>query len=237
LDVMAGYTTGDPYWLPDPPTSFLAATQQKLPQLRIAYSTRVEPIGEATPELAEAVVATSKHLETLGHSIESACPDFTGLIEPFTKIWQAGVAAAPIPLPALSPMNQWISQQAGTAGTYLQALGMMQAIARRIVGFFDYYDILILPVYLHPQIPVGAWADLAPEATLEKIISWIAPCPAFNAAGLPVITLPTGLGSTGLPVGVQIVGKPAAETTIIALAAQLEAVQSLVLRPPLAASS
>lgn len=233
LDVMAGYVTGDPYWLPDPAISFAAATKQELPQLRIAYTTTVEPIGTATPEVAEAVMTTSKHLEAMGHILEPACPDFTGLIDPFTKIWQAGVASAPIPLPALSPMNQWIAQQSGTAGEYLQALGLMQAIARSIVSFFDRYDVLILPVYLHGQIRVGEWADLDPELTLEKITNWIAPCPPFNAAGLPVVALPTGLGSNGLPLGVQIVGKPAAEATIITLAAQLEANHFAGLRPRL----
>ena len=231
LDVMAGYVTGDPYWLTDPPISFYAATKQELPQLRIAYTTTVEPIGSATPELAEPVLTTCKHLEAMGHIVEPACPDFNGLIEPFTKIWQAGVAAAPIPVQFLSPMNQWISQQSGTAGEYLQALGTMQAIARRIVSFFDRYDALILPVYLHPQILIGEWAGLSPEATLQKITNWIAPCPPFNAAGLPVIALPTGLGNTGLPVGIQIVGKPAAEATIITLAAQMELVWPLGLYP------
>lgn len=233
LDVMAGYVTGDPYWLTEPPVSFYAATQQKLPQLRIAYTTTVEPIGSATPELAEAVLTTSKQLEIMGHILEPACPDFIGLVEPFTKIWQAGVASVPMPPQMLSPMNQWISQQAGTAKTYLQALGTMQAIARRIVSFFDHYDVLVLPVYLHPQILVGEWADLDPELALEKITKWIAPCPPFNAAGLPVIALPTGIGPGGLPIGVQLVGKPAAEATIIALAAQLESAQSLGLRPNL----
>jgi len=231
LDVMAGYVTGDPYWLPNPSVSFYAATKQELPQLHIAYTTTVEPIGSATPELAEPVMTTCKYLESRGHILEPACPDFTGLIEPFTKIWQAGVAAAPLPREILSPMNQWISQQAGTAGEYLQALGTMQAIARRIVSFFDRYDVLILPVYLHPQILIGQWDRLEPEATLEKITNWIAPCPPFNATGLPVIALPTGLGATGLPMGIQIVGKPAAEATIIALASQLEVAQALDLYP------
>jgi amidase len=225
LDVMAGYVTGDPYWLPKSPRSFFEATQEQakdqLPRLKIAYTTTVELIGSTTPEIAEAVMATSQQLETMGHNLELACPDFTGLVEPFTKIWQAGVASVPMPTQILSPMNQWIASQAGTAGEYLQALAQMQIIARQIVSFFDRYDALVLPVYLHPQIPIHAWAELSPEPTLEKITNWIAPCPPFNAAGLPSIALPTGVVN-GLPVGVQIVGKPADEATIITLAAQLE---------------
>ena len=235
LDVMSGYITGDPYWLPNPETSFLDATRQAPTQLRIAFSTSAQPIGEAAEICQQSVRETVQILESMGHRVEPGCPDFTGLVEPFMKIWQAGVAAAGVPPEALCPMNRWIVQQSGSAAEYLQAVHQMQIIARRIVGFFEAFDVLVLPVYLHPQIRVGEWANLTPEETMQKIIGWIAPCPPFNASGLPAIALPTGFdNSTGLPVGVQLVGRPAAETTLIALAAQLEAAKPWIgKRPPL----
>ena len=224
LDVMSGYVTGDPYWLPDPKTSFLEATRQAPAQLRIAFSTSVQPIGEAAEICQQSVRETVQQLQDMGHIVEPGCPDFNGLIEPFTKIWQAGIAATGMPPELLSPMNRWIAAQSGSAGEYLQAVAQMQIIARRIVMFFEAFDVLVLPTYLHPTIRIGEWADLSPEETLEKIASWIAPCPPFNASGLPAIAFPTGFdASTGLPVGVQLVGRPAAEATLIALAAQLEA--------------
>jgi amidase len=99
----------------------------------------------------------------------------------------------------------------------------MQAISRRTVAFFDSFDVLVLPVYMHETLRVGEWANLSPEETLEKIISWIAPCPPFNASGQPAVALPAGFDADGLPVGVQLVGRPAAEATLLALAAQIEA--------------
>jgi amidase len=225
LDVMSGYITGDPYWLPKPETSFFDATRQAPAQLRIAFSTSIPPMGEVADVCQQSVRETAQLLAGMGHSVvESSLPDCTGLIEPFKKVWQAGIAAAGVPKEALSPMNRWIVEQSGSAGEYLQAVHQMQIVARQIVGFFDVFDVLVLPTYLHPQIRVGEWADLSPEETLEKIIAWIAPCPPFNASGLPAISLPTGVDSTtGLPLGVQLVGGPAAEATLIALAAQLEA--------------
>ncbi len=223
LDVMSGYVTGDPYWLPDPEPSFLAATMQKPSSLRIAFSTSLPPIGEADSVCQQAVLDTVKLLEELGHTVEQGCPDFTGLTEPFTKVWQAGVAYAGIPKSALQPMNQWLLEQTSSAGEYLQAVSQMQAIARQIIAFFDSIDVLVLPTYLHPTIRVGEWANLTPEETLQKIINWVAPCPPFNASGQPAIAIPTNFDANNLPVGVQLIGRPAAETTIIALAAQLEA--------------
>ncbi|MBE9125060.1 MULTISPECIES: amidase [unclassified Coleofasciculus] len=225
LDVMSGYIIGDPYWLPDPETSFLSACQQVPSQLRIAFSTAVPTIGEAADICQQSVRKTVQQLESMGHIVEPGSPDFTNLIEPFKKVWQAGVTATGIPVAALSPMNQWIAAQSGSAGEYLQAVAQIQIIARQIVEFFTNFDVLVFPVYMYPTIRVGEWANLSPEETLQKIIHWIAPCPPFNASGLPAIAIPTGFDTRGLPVGVQLVGRPAAEATLIALAAQLEAAE------------
>lgn len=223
LDVMSGYVTGDHYWLPQPETSFFAATTAPLGNLKIAFATSLAPVGEAENECQQAVMNAVKLLTQLGHTVEPGCPDFTGLIEPFTVVWQAGVAYAGIPSEVLQPMNQWLLAQTGGAGDYLRAVSQMQAIARRIVAFFDTVDVLVLPTYMHPTIRVGEWAHLSPQETLPKIINWVAPCPPFNATGQPAIALPTGFDSRGLPIGIQLVGRPAAEATIISLAAQLEA--------------
>ncbi len=222
LDVMSGYIIGDPYWLPNPETSFLKATQQASSQLRIAVATTIPPVGEAAMICQERVRETAKTLEEMGHILEWECPDFTPLVEPFKIVWQAGIAAAGLPLEALSPMNSWFAQQAVSAGEYLQAVTQMQVTTRQIVSFWETFDVLLLPTYMHPTIRVGEWADLSPEETLEKIIHWIFPCPPFNATGLPAIALPAGFDAQGLPLSIQLIARPAAEATLIALAAQLE---------------
>ncbi|WP_293128105.1 amidase [Microcoleus sp. bin38.metabat.b11b12b14.051] len=223
LDVMSGYTTGDPYWLPDPNPTFLEAAGQKLGKLRIAFSTSIAPVGEAAPVCQQAVLETVKLLTDLGHDVEPGCPDCTGLIEPFTVIWQSGAAASGIPGKVLEPMNRWLLEKTVSAGEYLRAVNQMQVISRRIVGFFENFDVLVLPTYMHSPIGIGEWADLSCEETLQRIINWVAPCPPFNASGLPAIALPAILDDNGLPVGIQIIGRPAAEATLIALAAQIEA--------------
>ncbi len=224
LDVMSGYITGDPYWLPDPDPSFLIATQHSPGALRIAFSTTVPPILEVSSVCSQAVLDTAELLSEWGFIVEEASPDFTGLIEPFAKVWQTGTVANGIPIEALSPMNRWLAEQTGSAGEYLQAVAAMQIIARRIVAFFDIYDVLVLPVYLQPPIRIGEWAQLSPEETFHKIINWVAPCPPFNATGQPAVALPTGFNpTTGLPIAVQLIGRPAAEATLISLAAQIEA--------------
>lgn len=79
---------------------------------------------------------------------------------------------------------------------------------------------------MHPTIRVGEWAKLRAAKELENIIRWIAPCPPFNVTGQPAIAIPAGFTPDGLPLGVQLVGRPGDETTIITLAAQIEATTS-----------
>ncbi|MGK7939862.1 MAG: amidase [Crocosphaera sp.] len=222
LDVMSGYITGDPYWLPPPQTSFLAATQASLTPLKIAFCDHIPPFTNSEPIVKETVQKTTQLLESLGHHLEEKCPSVEALIKPFTQVWQSGIGASGLPEKILSPLNNWFKQQEPTAGEYLQAVHKMQIFSRELVAFFDEFDVLLLPVYLHQPIKVGEWAQLSPPETLDKIINWIAPCPAFNASGLPAISLPMGKDEKGLPVGIQLVGKPTDELTLITLASQLE---------------
>jgi amidase len=237
LDVMSGYVTGDPYWLPAPAQPFLEVVEQaarlesRPKPCRIAFSTEIAPIGQADAVCQQAVLETAQRLEALGHHVEPDCPDFSGLVDPFTVIWRSSVSAAGLPPAALSPFNQWLLAQSDSSGDYLRAVRAMQVLARQIVAFFEQYDALLLPVYLTPAIRIGEWAELSPAATLEQVIHWIAPCPAANATGQPAVAIPTGLSPEGLPIGVQLVGRPADEATILALAAQLTAAYPWQQRP------
>ncbi|MBH8564695.1 amidase [Nostoc sp. CENA67] len=232
LDAISGYVTGDPYWLPDPEPSFLAATQTKPGALRIAFATSIPPLGEADANCQQGVLQTVQILEQLGHIVEQKSPHFSGLVEPFQIVWQSAVAASGLPPELLQPVNRWLLARTGTIAEYIQAVYQMQIVARQIVAFFDTVDVLVLPVYLHSPIRIGEWASLSPEETFQNIINWVAPCPAANATGQPAIALPVGFDSKGLPISVQLIGKPAAEATLISLAAQIEAAKPWIHHRP-----
>jgi len=225
LDVMAGYVEGDPYWLPSPESSFLSATQGEPPALRVGFLTGVAPIGEASDECKQAVLDVAQHLESLGHTVEALpSPDLSELIEPFTIAWQCVLAEANVPFFVLEKMNRWLLWRAWRIGSgrYLRAVTKLQVVSRKIVQQFQDYDIVLAPVYMHSTIRVGEWQSLRCGQILDNIINWIAPCPPFNASGQPAIAIPTGFTDNGLPIGVQLIGRPAADSTVLAIAAQLE---------------
>ncbi|MBE9014132.1 amidase, partial [Pseudanabaenaceae cyanobacterium LEGE 13415] len=107
LDVTAGYVTGDPYWLPDPETSFLDATKRNLEPLRIGLVTAIDPIGSADPICVEATEKIAHLLESIGHSIEPLTPNFGEMVEPFTILWRSQTDVG-VPPFLLEKVNRWL---------------------------------------------------------------------------------------------------------------------------------
>jgi amidase len=223
LDVMAGQVLGDPYSLPDPPHSFLEATRKPIKGLKIGYATFLPPMGAIDPTCEEAVMTTVQLLEDLGHYPELVALDFNELLEPLAAVWQAGVDMG-VPWFLLDKLNRYLLKRSrkNSGGVYLRAVTKMQTIARRIIESLHHVDVLVLPVFMHPTIRVGEWARLRPAQMFHKIAYWVTPCPPFNATGQPAIALPAGFTPEELPIGIQLIGRPADEVTIIALAAQIE---------------
>jgi aspartyl-tRNA(Asn)/glutamyl-tRNA(Gln) amidotransferase subunit A len=75
---------------------------------------------------------------------------------------------------------------------------------------FANIDLLILPTLLSPPATVVQGAD-------PTIVSIRNTAP-FSVLGLPALSLPSGFTTAGLPIGLQIVGAPFAESTVLALA-------------------
>jgi amidase len=82
--------------------------------------------------------------------------------------------------------------------------------------------VLVTPTVAAPPPPVGKYAEptMAQLAELWGLTPFTA---MFNTTGQPAVNIPWCLDPGGLPVGVQIAGRPADEALLIRLSAQLEA--------------
>ena len=96
------------------------------------------------------------------------------------------------------------------------------------------FDHLLTPCTAVPPFPVEQShpTEIAGRA-LETYVDWFAPTFVLSLTGLPVASVPAGLDPRGLPVGLQVVGPPAGEEAVLALAATLERLRPPA-RPPLA---
>jgi amidase len=103
----------------------------------------------------------------------------------------------------------------------------LQAFTRQLVSFLAPYDALLTPALAERPLPLGTLDTAAPEplSTFTRSGMFTPFTPVFNASGQPGISVPLFHGEDGLPLGVQLVGRPAGEAALLSLAAQLEEAQ------------
>jgi len=247
LDVLAGYELGDATWAPAPSEPFAAAAAgaprsaiaERAGTLRIAATT-LPPVADAIvdPACSQAVADAVELLRSLGHEVDEVDPPWQveGLRELFgaafaihvaETIAYAGVLAGREPAAEdLEPLSWAIFSMVKSLDA-VQGAGAiveLQTFARRVVSFLDPYDVLLTPALGERPLPLGVLDSAAadPMATFTRSAPFTPFTPIINASGQPAISLPLFGGEDGLPLGVQIVGRPAGEAALLALASQLE---------------
>ncbi len=230
LDVMAGYETGDPYWAPPPARPFRDEVGASPGTLRVAFTT-VSPAGTPmTPECVAAVRSAAGLLAGLGHHVEEACP----AVDPesydaLMRLWVTAPCYFPTDREDLfEPLNRFVLEKArrNSSADYVEAVNALHRLSRKVVAFWDDYDVLVTSVLLRPPVPVGfvyEGTDDLEEQFLRDGLFVHYFTPLGNVAGLPGMSLPLHWSPGGLPIGVHLLGPPAGEALLLRLAAQLEA--------------
>jgi amidase len=95
--------------------------------------------------------------------------------------------------------------------------------ARRINRIFDDHDVLVTLVSRVPPVEVGRWEGKGAFRTLLGMSSVYPYNGVWNYLGNPAASVPAGFTDGGLPLSVQLVGRPNDEGTLLSLAAQIEA--------------
>jgi amidase len=180
--------------------------------------------AEARAALDEAVV----ELGVLGHGIEQLRLEDDDTYGPaFRTIWQAGAANIPAEgeqLELLEPLTQWLVERGRALGARElgAALVTLTAFERSIIRQFSHVDAVLTPALAMTPRPVGWYDSVDPERNFEQQVQYTPYTSFANVSGLPAISLPVSMTADGLPMGVQLVGRPGGEHTLLAIGAQLE---------------
>ena len=252
LDLLAGYETGDATWAPAPSEPFVAQSQRAPERARVAIITDPPIKAEIDPTHIDAVSNAGQLLESLGHEVEQVTPPWLeqDLLQLFSAVFGSsvglnvlfgGVVTEREPLEEHVEPLTWALYRLSRdldAVTYLAALAQLQRFARELVAFTQAYDAVLTPSLAERPVPIGEIDSCAPEPmeTFARSGRFTPFTAAWNVTGQPAISLPLFHGDDGLPLGVQLVGRPAGEGPLLALAAQLEEAQPWAhRRPPLGA--
>jgi amidase len=257
LDVLAGLELGDAWWAPPPSEPFARAAQAAPRNLRIAMTTASPlPDAEVDPVCARAVREAAGLLRSLGHEVVEDAPpwDAPGILDLFTASFGPGICTQ-IAFAALiagreptaedmEPLS-WAMWELCRGITSTQAAAaelQLQGFGRALVTWTAQYDALLTPALAEAPVTLGtidpqAAQSLAAFARSGRFTPFTA---MSNVSGSPAISLPLSERAAddpapGLPLGVQIVGQPAGEGALLALAAQIEEARPWAdRRPPVA---
>ena len=228
-----------------PKGSYLKAIERDPRPLRIGLSTSSwSRPGEAEQELVDRIGTVAQQLHDLGHRIEVVeddrdITDWPALWQSYTTQWvslcaqfrtiaeQRGLDARGLH-DALSPMLRR-HVEAALRYDIFDLFAMMEGnnVATRAFGrFIERYDVVLTPTVAirTPEAdgPYSTWRDVELEGWVARKVDACRYTMPANEIGYPAISIPAGLGSDGLPIGVQLHAAFGAEDVLLQLAAQAE---------------
>jgi amidase len=227
-----------------PSVSFLSAARTPPGKLRIAFSTKIPPlvIARLDGDARRAFDETVELLRSLGHEVKEQDPDYgldtmPSVLMRFLRGIHDEAQALPYP-ERLSRRSRSMSAMGA-----LVPLGLLErsrayepTLADRLNRVLADHDVLITPTTAQPPPRIGQFDGRGGLWTLNAVIGLVPYNAPWNLTGQPAASVPAGFGADGLPRGVQIVGRPGAETTLLSLSAQIEAERPWVEHRPAAFS-
>jgi amidase len=167
-------------------------------------------------------------LAAMGHGIEEFALEPDATYSPaFRTVWQAGAAGievTPEQFGLVEPLTRWLIERGRelSARDLGHALGALTTFERSINRQFASYDAVLTPALALTPRPIGWYDQEDPEENFAQQVRYTPFTSLCNVAGLPAISLPIAQTAGGLPMGVQLIGKPGGEHTLLSIGAQLE---------------
>ena len=238
FDAMCGWHPDDPLSLPKPQTPFLDLARRRNRPVRVAFSPDLG-ITPVDAEVAAVCKKAAESLQAMGVVVEDAHPDFTGVHEAYQVLRGFDYAVG---LGELLKTHRQ-DMRAEVIGNIEKGLGLSTddvikatreraAIRNRVMRFMDDYDLILCPTTIVPPFPVEQhYVRNCNGVAFDTYIDWLAIVYAITFVSLPALSLPCGFTATGLPVGLQMVGRPRGEGDLLGAALLLEDALNLKLAP------
>jgi len=226
LQAIAGYDSRAPISLQQPASDFAADLDRDFSGVRIAWS----PDLGGLPVDAQVTTAIERQLpifSDLGCIVDKAEPDFADAYDIFQTLraWNFEMSFserfAEFGEDAFKETIRWNVAQGKqlSAGQISRVESKRTELFHRLRVFLETYDYLLLPTAQTLPFPID-WEyprEIAGVA-MNTYIDWMMTCAYITVTGLPAISVPCGFTAEGLPVGLQIVGRPRADFAVLQLA-------------------
>jgi amidase len=239
LQAMAGPDPRSPIALDEPGSIFARPLARDFKGARVAWSRDLGGLP-VDPRVAAAIEAQLPVFTALGCAVEEATPDFADADQVFKilRAWSFENSHG-------HELDQYRHLMKDTViwnieeGRRLSGPQIAWAerkrteLYQRARAFMETYEFLVLPVSQVPPFDVRQpYVTEINGVAMETYIDWMRSCYYISATGLPAISVPCGFTREGLPVGVQIVGRPRGEFALLQIAHAFEQATGVGRRRP-----
>jgi aspartyl-tRNA(Asn)/glutamyl-tRNA(Gln) amidotransferase subunit A len=239
MSAIARHDPRDPFALPDDGVDYRAACDESLARtpLRIAWSADLgfAPVERETREIAE---TAARAFTEIGVTVDEATPDLgdpSSILKALYGGAQAGAHAARSAEQKAQMDPDLVAYAEASASLsvveYVRAVGARQAMVDALRRFFERYDLLLTPTLCLPAFPLGVVGPSEVAGRKVTHLGWTL-CYPFNYSGQPAVSVPAGWTASGLPVGLQIVGRRLEDALVLRAAATFEALRPWADRRP-----
>lgn len=230
LDAMAGFDAAEPLSCPAPDAPYQQAVARAEGGLRIAFSPDLGGFAPVSSEMEAHLRDVMDLLARDGAVVEETCPPLPELDGTYrvlrAMLWAAELGQAE---PRMSKHFKATLRENIEYGRMLSVTDIYDAQRAKsrlfdiVAGFMRGFDVLACPVVGLMPGPVEQEYPVEIDGRpLEDYIAWLKFSFVSPVTGLPAISVPVGLGPRGLPVGLQLIGKPRGEAALLAAARIIE---------------
>ncbi len=227
-DAIRGAEPGDRFRAEETTGSFVAAVEAEPRRLRVGWSTRSAVRGvRPCPEHVQAVQETADLLARLGHQVEEVDPAYPDVTAAFVPQFFGGVRSG-LGVAQHPELAERRTRQTARLGAWARrpvvewAMRHGERAAATVNRVFDRCDVLLTPAIARRPPRIGVLDGTGPVRAAWSAMPMIAYSAIWNVVGNPAASVPAGFAADGLPLAVQLVGRPHDEPTLLSLAAQLE---------------
>lgn len=241
LDVLAGPDPRDPLSCPLPEGGYAASAMAAHLPAKVAFSLDLGGITPVDREVELVCRAAVERLRSAGIEVVEGAPDLKEATEVFTTLRGLLYVTANGPLldrhrAALKPEVIWNIEkgQALDAKTIGEAARLRGQIQARAAAFLADHELLLTPTAIVPPFAHGIrYLEELNGHRFPSYIDWVTIAYAITLTGCPALSIPCGFTSEGLPVGLQLVGRPRGEAGLMRRAAAIEDLFDLARHVPL----
>jgi amidase len=229
LSTMAGPYAPDPLALDVDGARFRAPLDRSFKGARVAWFKNLGGLP-FEPEILRVVNGNRKVFADLGCIVDEAEPDFTGIADAFPTLrhlsYHSRFARPARENPAMFKATiQWeIAEAERQSGADVaRASARQAAFYNEVTAFFNRYDYFVLPVtQVEPFDVTTEYPVSVAGVPMPTYIDWMRSCWYVTMMACPAISVPAGFSTTGLPVGLQIVGQHRADWSVLQMAHAFE---------------